>query len=276
LPGSDETDLALLRAAALACGPLLRNTFQTEVKTWSKGAAGPVTEVDLAVNALLKDHLRAARPGYGWLSEESADEPARVDRDRVFIVDPIDGTKAFIEGTPDFCVALAIVSNGRPVAAAIYNPITEEMFEARAGAGAYRNGVRTKVTDAGVLENARMLGRPAWFKNPRWPRPWPEMQVEHRNAIQYRLALVTSGAFDAMLSLGPKHDWDVAAGALMVEEAGGRATDPWGEALVFNKPEARTPGLVAAGPGLHPLLIERVRFMARPAPAAPSPGAEGG
>ena len=263
-PSPAPDDLTLLRDAARACGPLLRETFRTEMKVWSKGAAGPVTEIDLRVNAQLKDQLLGARPAYGWLSEESADNAERLQRARVFIVDPIDGTSAFIAGQPEFCVALAVVSEGQPQVSAVYNPITEEMFEARAGAGAFLNGVRLGVSHRDALEDSRLIGRPNWFKSPRWPTPWPPVRAEHRVAMQYRLALVAAGAFDGMLGLGAKADWDVAAGALLVTEAGGLVTTPWNENLAFNQPDALSPGVVAAGPALHPLLIERVQSLPRP------------
>ena len=242
----------------------MRETFQTEVKSWSKGAAGPVTEIDLAVNAQLNAHLRGARPDYGWLSEESADNEERLARERIFVVDPIDGTSAFIAGKNEFCVALAIVADGAPRVSVVYNPITEETFEARADAGAWLNGKAIRVSEQYAVENSRLIGRPAWFTSPRWPTPWPQVRAEHRVALQYRLALVAAGQFDGMLSFGNKADWDVAAGALIVAEAGGLVTSPWNDTLVFNQPQALNPGVVAAGPALHPLLIDQVKALPRP------------
>jgi myo-inositol-1(or 4)-monophosphatase len=269
-PSPAPDDLALLREAARACGPLLRETFGADMQIWSKGAAGPVTEIDLRVNAQLKERLLGARPDYGWLSEESADNPARLHCAALFVVDPIDGTSAFIAGQPEFCVALAVVRAGQPESAAIYNPITEEMFEARKGAGAFLNGAPIRVSARAALEDSRLIGRPNWFKSPRWPAPWPPVRAEHRVAMQYRLALVAAGAFDGMMGLGAKADWDVAAGALLVAEAGGIVTTPWNEPLAFNRPEPLNPGVVAAGPALHPLLIERVQSL--PRPGAPRAG----
>ena len=268
-PDADAADLALLKEAARACGPRLRETYQTEVKSWSKGAAGPVTEIDLEIDAQLKTHLCGFRPDYGWLSEESVDDSDRLSRARIFIVDPIDGTSAFMAGQPEFCVALAVVEAGKAVASVVYNPITEELFAAQVGAGAELNDAPIRVSARGELENSRLIGRPNWFKSPRWTNPWPELHAEHRVALQYRLCLIANGEFDGMFSLGAKADWDVAAGALIVAEAGGKVSNPWAEQLVFNQPEALNPGVVAAGPDLYPLLIERVRVTARPGAARP-------
>lgn len=257
----------MIERAARDCGPLLRDTFKTDVKTWTKddSSNSPVTEIDLAIDAQLKSALLSARPSYGWLSEESADAPERLRRQRIFIVDPIDGTRAYVGGLPEFCVVIAVADGDTIVAGAIYNPITEEMFSAHQGGGAALNGAAIGVTGMGAIENSRMVGYPRFFTHPRWAdNPWPAVQAEHRNALAYRLALVACGQFDGMIALGFKHEWDVAAGSLIVQEAGGLATDPWGEKLLFNQPDPRTPGMVAAGSNLHPLLIERVRITAHP------------
>lgn len=266
-PGSDAAysdDLALLRAGALAAGPLLREAFGASVRSWSKGAAGPVTEADLAVDSLLKDIFLGARPDYGWLSEESPDTPARLDRQRVFILDPLDGTSAFIKKRPDFCVAAAVVEDGEPIAAVVYAPVSEELFAATRGGGMTLNGVPSSASKANAIENCRMIGPKDLFTHPGWSPPWPAMQLQSRAALAYRLALVAAGEADATISLGYKHEWDIAAATLLLREAGGLATDPWGARLRFNQPDARCPGIVAAGPHLHGLLIERTHKTPHP------------
>jgi myo-inositol-1(or 4)-monophosphatase len=254
----------LLRAAVLSVGPLLRESFGASVRTWSKGAAGPVTEIDLAIDARLQEILRAARPDYGWLSEESPDTPERLQRRKVFILDPLDGTAAFIKKRPDFCVALAVVEDGAPVAGVVYAPITEELFAAAKGKGASLNGAPIRTTAAAQIQHCRMIGPKDLFSHPKWAPPWPPMQIEPKAALAYRLALVAAGLADATLSLGYKHEWDIAAGALLVVEAGGRITDPFGQPLKFNQPDARCPGVVAAGPALHALLIDRTQSTPHP------------
>lgn len=257
-------DLALLRAAALAAGPLLREGFGATVRTWSKGAAGPVTEIDLAVDALLKDILLNARPDYGWLSEESPDDPVRLQKQRVFILDPLDGTSAFIRKRPDFCVSVAVVDNGEPTAAVVYAPVSEDLFAASLGGGASLNGARMTTTPQTQIEGCRMIGPKDLFAHPGWNPPWPAMDIQPKAALAYRLALIAAGEGDATLSLGYKHEWDIAAGALLVAEAGGRISDPWGHPLHFNQPDPRAPGIVASGPDLHPLLIERTQKTPHP------------
>lgn len=264
LPDFDD-DLALLIDAGRAAGALLAAHFGARVKTWSKGAAGPVTEVDLAADALLKTQLRGARPGYGWLSEETADTPDRLTATRLFIVDPLDGTKSFIEGKPDFCVSLAIAERGAVTAGVVYNPIHDELFAARRGGGATLNGAPVRVTSRTDLAGARMIGSRGFYGDKRWPEPWPEVEAENVHAMAYRLALVSAGVHDGMVALGFKNDWDVAAGALLVTEAGGCVTDPFGAAYVFNQPQPRQAGAVASGSALHPLLIDRVRRTPHPA-----------
>lgn len=248
----------------MAAGPLLRESFGATVRTWSKGAAGPVTEVDLAVDAMLKDILRSARPDYGWLSEESPDDLVRLQHRRLFVLDPLDGTAGFINKRPDFCVSLAVVDGDAPVAAVVYAPVPEEMFAATKGGGATLNGEPMAVSAAEAVEDCHMIGPKDLFSHPAWNPPWPPLRLMTRSALAYRLALVAAGQADATISLGYKHEWDIAAGALLIAEAGGAVTDPWGHPLRFNQQDARAPGIVGAGSALHPLLIERTHKTPHP------------
>lgn len=260
----DRADTTLLIEAVRAGGAIARKFFGSEYKRWDKGRAGPVTEADYAVDAYLKDTLLKARPDYGWLSEETEDDSSRLSAKRVFIADPIDGTRAFLRGLPEFAVVACVVSGGRPVAAAIYNPVTDEMFEATADGGARRNGQTLHVSAQAAIENCRMLASTTMLKRPEWGAPWPIMHVENRLSIAYRLALVAAGEFDAMVSLGAKHDWDVAAGDLIVREAGGCVTTVKGAALLYNGPQALQPDIVAASPLLHECLLARTRALRAP------------
>jgi myo-inositol-1(or 4)-monophosphatase len=197
------------------------------------------------------------RPDYGWLSEESADSADRVDCRRVFIVDPIDGTSAYLGGQPWFVVCIALVESGRPVAAAIYAPEVDELYRAVDGGGARCNGSVIAAGDATTLQACRMLGDVKLFKRPCPGTAWPKMQVERRNAIAYRMALVGAGQFDAAVSPGWKHDWDLAAGDLIAREAGAAVTDTQGRRLMFNTVQARNLGMICAAPALHPLILKR-------------------
>jgi len=183
---------------------------------------------------------------------------------RVFIIDPLDGTAAFIKGDPEFCVSIGLVEFGEPIAGVVYNPVRDEMFAARRGGGATLNGEAITVTDRSAVEGARLIGSAAFYGDHRWPTPWPSLIATKVPAMAYRLALVAAGRHDGVVALGYKHEWDLAAGALIVTEAGGRIGDPFGGAFRFNQAEPRLPGTVAAGPALYPLLIERVQGTPHP------------
>ncbi len=250
-------DLNLLREAALEAGALALEHRKAGLKIWSKGAAGPVTDADVAVDRLLRERLMGARPDYGWLSEETADTPDRLERRRVFVVDPIDGTVAFMKSKPWWTVALAVIEDGKPVAAVIQAPALNETFEAAADGGARLNGEPIQASDTTDLDDASMLAEAALFQRPIWDEAWPMMRFDKRNSIAYRMALVGAGAFDAAMALSPKWDWDVAAGALIAQEAGAKVSDHKGRAYHFNRPDPRQASLVCAAPALHPLILRR-------------------
>jgi myo-inositol-1(or 4)-monophosphatase len=214
---------------------------------------------DLAVDRTLRETLTAARPAYGWLSEESSDNGARLQRERVWMVDPIDGTRAFLKQKPEWTVAAALVEAGRPVIGVIFNPVTDELFHAVKGTGAYCNGEPLRVSDPVALESARLLASGGLLRRRIWDRSWPEIETVWVNSVAYRLALVAAGRFDATLSLSAKHDWDLAAAALLVQEAGGRATAHTGEEFRYNGIPPLQRSVVAAGPSLHMQLLERTR-----------------
>jgi myo-inositol-1(or 4)-monophosphatase len=252
-----DDDLDLIREAAIAAGALAVTERVAGLKIWSKSGGSPVTSADLAVDALLKERLLAARPDYGWLSEETPDSAERLSKSRLFVVDPIDGTVAYMKAKPWWCVPIAVVENGRPVAAVIHAPILNETFEATLGGGARLNGRPITASDADTLDDAAVLADARLMEGPQWPEPWPEMRYEKRNALAYRMALVAAGAFDATIALTPKWDWDVCAGALIAEEAGARVSDHHGRAWVFNRPDPRQASLVCSAPALHPLILRR-------------------
>jgi myo-inositol-1(or 4)-monophosphatase len=262
---SAASDLPLLEAAAREAGTLVRDLLSKPLDIRSKGAAGPVTNVDLAVNALLEERLRNARPEYGWLSEETPDDPAaREDKVRTFLIDPIDGTAAMIERSPQFTISIGVCERGQAFAGAVHNPMTDELFLGAPGSGATLNGRAMHASLQETLDGARMIGQPNRFASRKWPTPWPKLDIIVRQSIAYRLALVAAGQADATILFGFKHEWDIAAGAALVAAAGGCVTDPWGQPLAFNQHEPRAPGAVAAGAGLHALIIERTSHLPDP------------
>jgi len=236
-------------------GAIARKYYGGDYKRWSKEGGSPVTEADLAVDKYLRDTLTAARPDYGWLSEESADDPSRLGKTRVFVIDPIDGTIAFLKNRPHFTVCAAIVVDGRPCCGAIYNPASDELYSARSGNGAHRNGVPVHTANRAELEGCAMLGDRSQLTLP----PFPPMHVQNRNSVAWRLMLVADGSADASVSLTAKRDWDLAAADVILSEAGGLLTDTRGSVLRYNRASTLQPSLVAANPVLHAEIVALLR-----------------
>ena len=242
-----SADTELLRDAASDAAGIAMSHFQANPEIWDKGGdAGPVTEADLAVNAMLETRLRQARPDYGWLSEETEDSSQRLAQKTTFIVDPIDGTRAFIEGSQHWGISIAIVQDGVPVAAAVAMPAKDDLYLATLGTGAEKNGAPLRVSDRADLTGARILSNKWNFRPEFWAEGAPDVARHFRSSLAYRLALVAEGTFEGMLTLRPTWEWDIAAGALLVTEAGGQVARPDGVAPSFNGPAAQLPGLLAA------------------------------
>ena len=255
---SAADDLAAIEALAREAGELALAMRQGGLKTRAKDGGSPVTDADEAVDAMLTSRLLALHPDYGWLSEETADDPIRLTKQRLFVVDPIDGTVAFMKGRPWWCVSIAVVEDGQPVLGVLHAPEPGETYTAIVGGGAFLNGEPIKPSATADLAGCRMLGDAKMFQHPAWPRAWPAMQIEARNSIAYRMALVAAGAFDAALALSSKNEWDLAAADLICREAGAWVTDHRGRPFSYNRPNPRFPSLVCAAPTLAPLILERV------------------
>ncbi|MFT3729634.1 MAG: inositol monophosphatase family protein [Terricaulis sp.] len=263
---SAALDLPLLEAAAREAGALARELTAKPLEIHSKGELGPVTNVDYAVDALLTERLLSARPEYGWLSEETPDKPdERLKHQRIFSLDPIDGTAAMISKIPQYTISIGVIDNGRAVAGAIYNPMTDELFLGAVEHGATLNGRAVHASTRDTLDGARMIGQKNRFSDKRWPKPWPKsLEIEQRQSIAYRMALVAADAAEATILFGFKNEWDIAAGCAIIAAAGGRVSDPWGNPLVLNQPDPRAPGVVASGAAIHPLIIERTSHFPDP------------
>lgn len=245
-----ESDLDLLLRVAKGAGEIALRHFGADPKIWEKDDnAGPVTEADLAVNAYLETELRNARPDYGWLSEETEDGDGRLRTSRQFIIDPIDGTRAFIEGSENWAHSLAVADSGKPVAAVVAMPKKAKTFSAAKGQGAWLNGDQLNVGRIERIEDATVLTAKPNLNAEHWrDGRVPPFKTTFRSSLAYRMCLVASGRFDAMLSLRPTWEWDIAAGTLIVEEAGGVVIDQEGAPLTFNNPHPTTPGVLAGGP----------------------------
>jgi myo-inositol-1(or 4)-monophosphatase len=253
-----ESDLDLLLDAAGHAAEIAMRHWRRDPKVWEKGVDGPVSEADYEVDAWLRDHLRASRPGYGWLSEETPDDPAQRAASRVFVVDPIDGTRAYIAGESTWAHSLAVVEDGRPIVAVVLLPARNKTYAATRGDGATLNGDPLHATDREEAAGATFLTSRASFDARHWRGQVPQIDRAFRPSLAYRLALVGEGRFDGMLTLRPTWEWDVAAGALIATESGATVTDRHGRPLAFNNPDPRLDGVLAAGPMLHAAVRDRM------------------
>lgn len=260
-------DHALLIDAVRAAGAIALDFFRGEVKHWQKAPGDPVSEADHAVDAFLREQLTRERPDYAWLSEETDDDRKRLHCRDVWVVDPIDGTRAFIEKREEFTVCAALVRDQRPVAGVVYNPATEEFFEALEGGGARLNGEPMRAGDKDSFENAKMLAGRLMFERAGWEAPPAGMTFHSINSIAYRMCLAACGKFDGCVSLAAKSDWDIAAADVIVREAGGRAGDSHGSDFIYNRTLTRHLSVIAAGAPMHARLIDFLKTVKRPAGA---------
>ncbi|SFC64930.1 inositol monophosphatase family protein [Tropicimonas isoalkanivorans] len=255
MPGSD---LQLLIDAAVAAAEIACRHFRTEQAVWEKEAGqGPVTEADLAVDRMLRDRLTSARPDYGWMSEESEDDAdSRLARPVTFVIDPIDGTRAFTEGHRTWAHSLAVAEQGRVIAAVVYLPMLQRLFTAERGQGAALNGRLLQASARQTLQGADILAAAPALKQEHWPGGLPDIKRHFRSSLAYRLSLVGQGRFDGMLTLRNSWEWDIAAGSLIAEEAGARVSDRAGLPIAFNSPLRHAAGVVCATPAVHTALVD--------------------
>lgn len=264
-----DTDLALAFGAVLRAGVVVMRAFGTDFEVTEKGPDQPLTAADLAADALLREELGGGRPEYGWLSEETADSPERLGRARAWIVDPIDGTRSFISGRREFAISVGLVAGGEALLGIVLNPASGEMYWAVRGRGAWRQ----QPGETPVRSHRLRIGPPAEpvllasrselaageFEP--FARAW---RLQPAGSTAYKLALVAEGA-GAFLSRGPKSEWDICAGALIVAEAGGRVTDLHGREPGYNRPDPYVHGILAADPATHARLLSVCRELP-PAP----------
>jgi myo-inositol-1(or 4)-monophosphatase len=246
-----------LSVAAREAGALALRSFRGRPKTWIKGKSSPVSEVDLAVDALLRERLLAIRDA-GWLSEETDDDPARLQRTEVWVVDPIDGTRAYLAGLSDWVISVALVDTGRPVVGALYAPVTDELFLATAGGGATLNGAAIAASGGTALAGAKFAGAKRRLES--LAAIEPRIEATPRiPSLALRLARVATGALDGTFAAPDSHDWDLAAADLLVHEAGGLISTLTGESLIYNRPNPVHDALLAAGRARHAALLGLIR-----------------
>ncbi len=232
-----------LEAARLVLSRFTSGAIEAEYKA----GHDPVTEADRSVDAVLRKEL--LRDGEGWLSEESVDDLSRLDKRRVWVVDPLDGTREFVAGIPEFCVSVGLVEDGRPVAGGICNPATNEIFLGSVESGVTYNGKPAKPSQRTSLEGALILASRSEVKRGEWKAfDNPSFKVRPMGSVAYKLALVSAGLADVTFTLTPKNEWDVAAGAALVDSAGGYVRTLDNARLRCNQKNPLLSGLLAYGP----------------------------
>lgn len=243
-----------LAAAVRDAGSLALSMFGKQIKNWTKGpSSSPVCDADIAVNDLLRERLIASGDACAWLSEESADDDRRLGARHVWVIDPIDGTRAYIAGQPDWAISAALVEDGRPIAACLYAPALDEFFAARAGAGSLLNGIPIAATAGADLRDIRVLGPQKLLDRLSSAMP-PFTRLPRGHSLALRLIRVAQGAADVAFAGGNSHDWDLAAADLLVHEAAGVLTTFAGERILYNRVEPIHGPLLAAGRSRHRVL----------------------
>lgn len=251
-------DLAV--SAAQEAGQVIMRYYRSAYKAWDKSPDNPVTSADLEADYILCAQLTDATPEYGWLSEETADNPERLEKCCSWVVDPLDGTREFIQGLDQFAVSIAFVKDGLPLLGVVYNPATEEMITGIVGQGLSYNGQIPKGLSGRIeLRGAQVLASDTEVKNGMWAPFQETLRVDQVGSAAYKLARVAAGFGDAYISLKPKHEWDVCAGAALILAAGGQVTNLAGNPLRFNQPQVLVQGIVAANSSLHPQLITLIK-----------------
>jgi myo-inositol-1(or 4)-monophosphatase len=246
---------AVAIAAARGAGALIRRYYEGTIEAHEKRPDNPVTAADLEANTHIRGEIVRAFPDDGWLSEETADSPERLARRRVWVVDPLDGTKEFIQHIPEFCVCIALTEDGRPVVAVEYNPAADRLYVAVRGQGTTVNGAPARVSTTARVADAVVMASRSEDKRGEWDAFKGHVHVQLTGSVAFKLAELATGNGDATFTLTPKNEWDICAGTLLVEEAGGRVSDIAGKPLVYNQPSPLRPGMIATNGVLHAGLL---------------------
>lgn len=236
-----DKELSVLLNAIQEAGQVILQLQQQGLQITKKANDDLLTQADLQADAILKKHLLGAFPTYGWLSEETADDAKRLGCDRVWIVDPIDGTKEFVQGIPEFAVSVALVEQGIPLLGAVFNPAQNRLFHAVKGAGAWHNQQKILCSHN---SNVLLVSR-SEYQRGEWNQFQSPYTMKEMGSIAYKLALVAAGEAAAVMTQQPRSEWDIAAGVLLVQEAQGDVTDKSNQAFVFNQQQVRVNGIIA-------------------------------
>jgi myo-inositol-1(or 4)-monophosphatase len=256
-----ERELNVAIEAARAAGTIVRWWYEAGFTVREKGdrANSPVTEADVEADQCIRERIREAFPDDGWLSEETRDTSERLAKQRVWIVDPLDGTREFIEHIPELVVAIGLVEDGVPVVGVEYNPIRGELFAGARGSGVAFNGAPMRVSRVADLAAARTLTSRSETARGEWKDFETDLSLTMTGSVAYKLGLIAVGRGDATFSLTPKNEWDICAGAALISAAGGRITDRYGKPLRFNQADTRLPGIIACNAALFEPIVELLR-----------------
>ena len=241
-----QSDYLLAKEAAIEAGKIIMKYFQTtsyDVK--EKSINNPVTTADYEANQIIEEILFKENSGYGWLSEETVDSDIRLKKDYVWVVDPIDGTKEFIEGIPQFSISIGLVELGKPILGVIYNPAKNELFSAINNGGAELNGKSIKCLQnnqsLSLLVSRSEVKRGMWDKYQQYYN-----KIEAIGSVAYKLGLIAAGRADIFATLQPKNEWDICAGHCIINESGGSLVDLFGNSRSYNLKNTKIePGLIA-------------------------------
>jgi myo-inositol-1(or 4)-monophosphatase len=255
-----ERELAVAQEAARAAGQVVSRWYDGDYTVRHKGHDSPVTEADTEANQAIHTLISRSFPQDGWLSEETRDSDARLSKQRVWVVDPLDGTKEFINHIPEFCVCVALVEGDEAVVGVSYNPVADEMFAAAQGGGATLNGAPVRVSTVTDVGAACFLASRSESARGEWAEFQSRLRVKLTGSVAYKLSLIAAGRGDATFSLKPKNEWDICAGTALITAGGGRITDRYGLPLRFNqRSDTLLPGIIASNGGLHAPIMEILR-----------------
>jgi len=256
-----QEELKVAQESAEAAGKTILKYYEGDYHVEQKSRNNPVTTADYEADTLLKDQLKKAFPEYGWLSEESKDQPERLEKDMVWVVDPLDGTKEFIYGIPEFVVSIGLVRNSEPVLGVLYNPVQGEMYAAAKGGGAFLNGDKISVSQTRKLSDARLLVSRTESKNGHVNKFADHIRAfKPTGSVAYKLGLAAAARGDVFVSVYSKNEWDVCAGHLIVQEAGGTMSDIYGNEIRYNNKATKIrDGIIAGNGEIARQMVELVR-----------------
>jgi myo-inositol-1(or 4)-monophosphatase len=247
-------DLAV--SAAKEAGAAIAGFYESEYSLKDKGGGdNPLTDADLASDRILEDRLKGAFPGTGWLSEETGDDKSRLDCEFCWIVDPLDGTREFTLGIPEFAVSVALIQGDRAVVGVLYNPITQELFSGIVGQGAWYNGQPCRTSDKADLDGARVVCSRSEMKKG-WFDAWKDqLTLTPTGSVAYKFGLVGAGLAEATFTNKPRNAWDLAGGVAIVEAAGGRCSDRHGQRYRFNQDKPLKDGVCGTNGASHEAIL---------------------